>query len=138
MYAWVIAGSLVIGAPALKDNRKPVQPPAGEWVVERFALHGREFGFVKGDKCWFTPTSRRFARHEYVMYGDDRAGFFENAGTLEVDFTDDKFGVRKGIWKVEGDTLTMCEGQCGKPRPTDFAALAESGQLLWVFKRAKK
>lgn len=43
----------------------------------------------------------------------------------------------RGIYRLEGDTLTSCVGPIDGPRPVEFAAKAGSGQTLRVFRRVK-
>ncbi len=42
-----------------------------------------------------------------------------------------------GIYKFDGETLTICMADAGRPRPTAFEAKAGSKQTLQSFKRAK-
>lgn len=43
----------------------------------------------------------------------------------------------KGIYKLDGDTLTSCVAAAGKERPTVFESKPGSGHTLRVFKRVK-
>jgi uncharacterized protein (TIGR03067 family) len=43
----------------------------------------------------------------------------------------------KGIYKLDGDTLTSCVAEAGKDRPSEFASRPGSGHTLRVFKRMK-
>jgi uncharacterized protein (TIGR03067 family) len=44
----------------------------------------------------------------------------------------------KGIYKLEGNELTICVAEPGKDRPTALVSKEGSGHLLFVFKRVKK
>jgi uncharacterized protein (TIGR03067 family) len=58
---------------------------------------------------------------------------------LDVKITSgsDSGKVVKGIYKLDGDTLTICVAEPGKDRPEAFAAKAGSGHTLMVLKRKK-
>lgn len=43
----------------------------------------------------------------------------------------------KGIYKLDGDTLTSCVAEAGKERPSEFDSKPGSGHTLRVFKRVK-
>jgi uncharacterized protein (TIGR03067 family) len=43
-----------------------------------------------------------------------------------------------GIWKLEGEQLTLCYVMPGSPRPTKFESQPQSGTFLVVWKRAEE
>jgi uncharacterized protein (TIGR03067 family) len=43
----------------------------------------------------------------------------------------------KGIYKLDGNTLTSCVAEVGKDRPSEFDSKPGSGHTLRVFKRVK-
>jgi uncharacterized protein (TIGR03067 family) len=45
---------------------------------------------------------------------------------------------QKGIYKLEGDTLIVCDSLPGEPRPTEFKSTKENGWELTRFKRLEK
>src|SRR5688500_8407462 len=106
------------GAPRLKDPPGPAFPE-GRWTVERYECNGqvRDAQAMAGYVIVNTRTTTTLELHgrkvgtELVNWGEARGG----AG--QVDFTSEG-GVKRGIWKLDGDTLTECESAVGGDRPT--------------------
>jgi uncharacterized protein (TIGR03067 family) len=49
-----------------------------------------------------------------------------------------KGSVMLGIYKIDGDTMTVCMNYSGKERPTEFKTAERSESVLVVGKRVKK
>jgi uncharacterized protein (TIGR03067 family) len=60
--------------------------------------------------------------------------------TIDVKITagPDLDKVVKGLWKRDGDALTICVAEPGKERPKEFAAKEGTGHTLFVFRLPKK
>lgn len=138
MLTWVIAGSLILTAPALKEDKKP-KAPVGRFTIERWEVDGTVMN---------RPDLANFVmRHEATSVTLELNGrdiksesvtFSQAGGVGQADFrTDDSSPVKKAIWKLEGDTLTICESEAGGERPIDFSTARGSKRTLWVLKRIK-
>jgi uncharacterized protein (TIGR03067 family) len=135
----LLGGVMAAGAPRLKDP-PPLPCPDGRWAVERYEVNGqvRDARAMAGYVIIHSRTTATLELNggevgtERVIWAEARAG----AG--QMDFTSDRWaGVKRGIWKLDGDTLTECESAPGGDRPTEYTAPAGSGRTLWVLKRVK-
>ena len=84
-----------------------------------------------------------FSGDKLTMVGPYSDGDRKGTMTLDPKATPKTFdvamevggGVLRGLYKLDGDTLTLCYPNIDRDRPVEFAA--ENGAYLWVFKRSK-
>src|SRR6185436_15864674 len=114
----MMAAALLLSAPALKDMRKPTRLHLGEWAVERLEFNGHAIEPTTGLSLWITADSVTLLRNG-LRTSSESAAFFEAIrGKAEVDFyPGDAKKQRMGIWKLEENTLTICEAGRGVDRP---------------------
>jgi uncharacterized protein (TIGR03067 family) len=141
--ACVIFG-LLLGqdAPRKNDIKNPADAFQGGWSMVLLFVNGEE---VPGDQA---------NSGELVVEEDEyrpKLGANVEASTFKVDATKSpktidftyrsgflKGKTIKGIYKIDGDDMTICRGLSPeKDRPNEFAAPIDSGLLLCVWKRSK-
>jgi uncharacterized protein (TIGR03067 family) len=133
-----------ISAPAPKEvpKKETLSPIIGVWNCESLTVSGQ--ALPRGTTDWvyeFTAEGKMIIRQ-----GKDAAPK-EQAFTVNdkkepshIDWVIRKnAGTIQGIYKVDGDTLTVCfsDGYEGK-RPVKFESLVGSKEMLFKFKRAPK
>jgi uncharacterized protein (TIGR03067 family) len=140
MNATLLFVAATVGAPALKDRPPPEASIKGEWKVESRLDHGKpstdqnHWIFSDGGVAVIRDATGETVR-SHLTYTVSAAG-----PVKELDFLEGQ-GVgrgnqRQGIYKIDGDTLTL-SFTCGNtPRPTSFDPSNE-GYVL-VLKRVKK
>jgi uncharacterized protein (TIGR03067 family) len=145
MYTSVLLGlftGLVVSAPAppAESDQKKFQ---GEWTVTSHITNGEkrpnrmvetEHLFVQGAKM--TTREGNEIKDEATFTLDPRAK--PRAIDLKLTGGGDKGKTVAGIYKLQGDTLTICVAEPGRKRPEDFTSDKGSGHILLVFKRAKR
>jgi uncharacterized protein (TIGR03067 family) len=141
VYAALIAGAPVVAAPAIK-NPAPADPPpvVGEWLAERFVVDVQTVDFFPGSLRYTFTADGTWVE---VFAGKRKEGEYKTkakAALSEIDLlrppagpTDTGFG--PGIFKIDGDTLTICIPVDPGDRPASFDA---SANVLMTFKRVKK
>lgn len=130
--------------PAASEE-KPGQEVKGTWLVVRLQLDGKDIteNLPSGAQLVLEDQKARFETSERTS--DLGTYYADSRGTPKIiDFTqtDAQTGeksTREGIYKLEGDRLTICvQGKIQeiKERPSEFSADAGSGLVLVTFKRA--
>ena len=123
-----------------EDTNKAQEKLQGKWEWVSQVNDGRKANpedakerplRIKGEKLFML-----FKGEEHEM-GTMKLNPEKNPAQIDVTFTDGprKGQTAKGIYKLDGDTLSICVGE--KDRPTAFESKAGSGNGLWVLKRAK-
>jgi uncharacterized protein (TIGR03067 family) len=131
------AGSLAAApVPEKKDPTKEDQEKIqGTWTIESIEDGGRAPDGVGKLKLAFTGDKCK------VMVGDEtrKEHTFKLDATAKLRSIDLRSGEKlvHGIYKLDGDTLTICMDESGEKRPEEFAAKKETRTTLVVLKRVK-
>ena len=132
---------LAVCAPGIKEAPPP-NPIVGEWMIE-MATYSGQLSAKSGAFSWvFTADGKRFTRQKGKDVGDKKFGYRldPKAKPQTIDLTDDPSVPEKaipGIYKIDGDELTICISGEKLARPTDFESAIGSPNKLYKFKRVK-
>jgi len=131
--------AVALGAPALKEP-KP-HPLVGTWLILERTQDGQTAD-VRGDHCWtFTADGRR-AGHTlrtrptyWLRYEMDEKARPPAVTVTGVSFVGSPAESYDFLFKIDGDTLTVCTRERG--RPASIGAEAGSGNLVYKLRRVK-
>jgi uncharacterized protein (TIGR03067 family) len=134
---YVAACSRMVSSDAPRDRQvRPTQPLTGVWLPEAdYDNDNGTLGYIRRSK--FTITGQRFAISNYWGLTKDVTGTFTldpTANPPRLDITNDEIdctpigepvqypaGTWPGIYKLDGDVLTVCFQMGSHPqRPADF------------------
>jgi uncharacterized protein (TIGR03067 family) len=130
--------SVVASRPPARDDGES-EKLVGDWQITAIQVNGQKTpdNVLEGRKPGMTirrvadriTADLRIAsdRTRTVTVGLDAA-----ATTPRIDLIDDQNRVEQGIYKLDGDTLTLCFAPVGQPRP---AAFADSSNRVIVFQK---
>ena len=108
---------------AMERNGKAIPPE--RYAGNRLIMEGERFTFKVGDRL--------------VSQGKRRLDPTTDPAAIDDEHTAGSFAGKsyRGIYKLEGDRFTTCNGGPGQDRPTEFATRPGSGLLLVVYEREK-
>lgn|SRR5262249_14793568 len=136
----VLVLSVAVSAPQLKD-KPPKEPPIiGEWARVGHLQAGQPVG---PDNPSHRQVFRADGGWEYY-YGtgkthSDGMGFTtdprQSPANIDIYLNRSTGDGWRGIYKVEGDTLTVCLIRTPGERPKTFESAPDKPTTVWVFKR---
>jgi uncharacterized protein (TIGR03067 family) len=135
------AAALAPAAPALKD-RPPKEPPIiGEWFRVGHTEAGKP---VPTDRENHRQVFRADGAWEYSYGGGQPNGGMrfvtdpkQSPPTVDIQINAAGMAHYRGIYKVEGETLTLCLVTGDRERPRAFESSPDRPTTIWVFTRVK-
>ncbi len=112
----------------------PRDPPSvvGKWAVERMTVYGDDSLAGNQDFAYtFTADGAWVIRNEWAAKGVYTIG---QPGVIDLRTATGR--TMAGIFRIDGDTLTLCLGEVGDDRPTKF--ISGPRLSLFVFRRVPR
>jgi uncharacterized protein (TIGR03067 family) len=134
----LLALALAAGAPNLKDRPGPEPSPVGRWATTDIRINGSDARPGNEDLAYeFTADGRWLSfwggkeRSRGETYATD-----PRARPATIDLPTGQGWPMRGIYKVEGDTLTLVVRVCNDSRPASFDTKG-GGVIKMVLTRVK-
>jgi uncharacterized protein (TIGR03067 family) len=144
MFASLLVGlAVAVGAQDKKDPPAKEAPIVGEWAGEKAAAGGRDEKIEPGAIMFTFAADGKLTIAEGKQARPDTGTYKTDAkkDPAEIDIippADKKEPTVEGIYKVDGDTLTLCFVRGKGKRPTKFESPAGSDAIVITLKRVKK
>src|SRR5262245_59762238 len=136
------AAALATAAPALKD-RPPKEPPIfGEWLRVGHTEAGTPVPpdrephhqvFTADGEWQYSYGGRPDGTRGKSFVIDSR----QSPPTIDISLGAGGPTHWRGVYKVEGDTLTLCLVTGDRERPKTFESTADRPTTVWAFRRVK-
>src|SRR5262249_5711830 len=133
----VLSAAVVLvaaGQPAKEDVKKELDKLQGEWKMVSLEQRGKKAPdeevkaytlTIKGDQ-WIVSVQDREGRGMTIKIDPSK-----NPKTIDLtQKLGEKEVVSQGIYKLEGDTLTLCRTQGKQERPKEFKTTEDGGILV--------
>jgi len=140
---WLILGTGPVSAFAqpTEEANKKLQ---GTWTATQAERDGKMADDVLGHRLSFTGNRFQIQSKDGKLLYAGTVRLNPSAKPAAIDFEHTEGVVKgkawKGIYALDGDTLTMCDNapNLDKARPAAFEAKSGSGHVLITFTRAKR
>lgn len=140
MFTLMAVSGLLAAAPGPKDPPKVDDPLIGTWELDQMTVGGKDIDF---DKIFVTYTADGKCETGRVggpvnlswPYRHEPTKKPAELDVIQPGFVPERVG--RSIYKVDGDTLTVCGDYNSADRPTTFDSPANTGRSLLVLKRVK-
>ncbi len=125
------------GEGAARADRTAMQ---GDWAGVSMVVDGQKFPnddaqalfrTIEGDRYTVSRYDRVIGRGTFVLDASHRPGW------IDAQPAGGKSPLLRGIYRLEGGTLTFCFAQPGKERPVTFTSEPGSGHSLSAWQREK-
>lgn len=138
-FALLAIGVCCAGVAAKESDAEKL---VGTWVAESGEQGGEKApeDKIKGLELTFAADGKVTLKSPKEP-GKQKEATFKLDGAKnpkEIDLTPEGDEPVRGIYKIEGNKLTLCMAHKQDPRPTEFASQAGTKQVLIVLKREKK
>jgi len=141
--ASVLILALVVAAPAKKDSDAKEASIVGEWAGEKAVAGGQEKPVPEGGITFTFAADGKLTVKEGPREKPDTGSYKldPKKDPSEIDIIpplEKKDPPIAGIYKLDGDTLTLCFSKGKGGRPTKFESPEGSDTIVMTLKRVKR
>ena len=138
----LVIGLFMIGVAALVQDADPRRQLVGKWNCNSATIDGSPIAAETAQALTLTLTADRFKtqRGDQVLF-DSTYILDASKEPKQIDMIGTEGELKGkpalGIYKLDGEKLTLCYTMPGKERPAKFESPAKSGIYLIEWQRAK-